>query len=259
MLLKVITLLILFLVVRSEFEYVKILNGYRSAYNGTTIEVTVIGVPSFRISHNDGVWYDASFSLMYQTKTVEDYNFKVGGTVVALPSLTWSFTTPIVFNGTLSFNLTASIMNSDASLTFVVKFNSEKKQLKFDTVVTNYDSSWKKNGNYLVLGYKLTVENNSTTAIPKTTYVKKKNGVGFGPYGLFEIVPITVAGTNVTTFSSEQTSTVIVVYDKFTGDMIHDPTISIQTPFGFINFDRETLIALIVILCVSMFVMGFKV
>eukprot|EP01080_Neovahlkampfia_damariscottae_P011297 gene11297-4108_t len=234
----------------SQFLYEKEAKGHTITSNGTTISVKLNGVPSFTVSYENGAKYSAEFKKIYQIESLENYNKKVGGSNVALPSLKWEFTEPEILGNTITFNLTAPFKKSDATLTFRIKFNSAFKSMKFDTIIENFDSTWKSKGNYLVFGYKLSIEQNSTS--DNKEFVKRSNQVKFGD-AVFEVKPTTESNQNVTIDLTEDDtdsskSAVVVVYEKFSGTLIHDPTITIETPFGFtISLDRETLILLTVL------------
>ena len=108
--------------------------------------------------------------------------------------------------------------------------------------------------------FRLQIETNSTTGeLP--TFERDKDTITFGS-GVFFVEPTTNSNTMVTMELSEdeddKTKTaVFIIYERFEGNLIHDPTISIKTPFGItIDIDRDTLIALTVLLFIAL---GFMI
>jgi len=119
--------------------------------------------------------------------------------------------------------------------------------------------SVKKKNQKLTLNTTIRLKIDSNTTKETKEFSKNKQDFKFGS-GTFSVAPKTQSNSNVfadlTESSADKTnSAVVVLYEKFEGTLIHDPTISIETPFGIVNLETETLIILSVILFCSIAMM----
>jgi hypothetical protein len=106
---------------------------------------------------------------------------------------------------------------------------------------------------------KISASPNATEETP-TGISKRSNGAKFGDAS-FDVAPKTTTNTNVLTVIGEdegnaKDTAIFVLYEKFNGTLIHDPTLSLESDGT--SFEQQTLI-IVAMLSIIAVVLGITV
>jgi hypothetical protein len=223
------------------------------------IEIKVEGSPSFVVKNrNSSAEYKMNFYQMYQVANETNPNAAVGGSNVALSSLSWKVSQFVNIADRVDFNMTST--SGSFFVQFRVKVYPASSNFKFDVVVQNYNSQWRSGANYLAFVYRLTQDDRDGKGERDSEGRKepgegegsnKKEKVSFGK-ALFTVdTPFgTVNGTKDSTLKFDKgqdgKAKVILLYPKFGDWMIQDPTLGTSAA-------NTNIISLLVVCVLALF------
>lgn len=193
--------------------------------------------PAFKIfavganeTTSDKNTYKFSLDAMCETAADVDGQFTtcLSGTTVNLAKFDWTFSTPVVTDTTIDFNITSAAQSYTppfTALQFNVHVNAARAQeVKFDILINGY--TWTNPDASLDIAYKMV----SKKTIKKASH---EGNVGDFDECSFDSSVSAVNGTAlIRTQASFNGSDIHLTYGHFAGDMIHDPVIAMTEESG---------------------------
>lgn len=233
------------------------------------IEIEVLGggnVPKFRVHHlaldetTDSV-YKVMMQHAFQTTSDDSpMRNKVPGTETSLPSLEWDFSPVEHHNDSLNFNITST--SNAPQFQFRVHVNDVDASIKFDTVINGMTAAqWKDASTHYATCFKIIQQRRrggKEEDLSAEPQVKNGREMRFGS-GRFEIEETAQTDekhikVRLTSDKEGSSKMACVVYDRWEGDMVHDPTFGVSSGAMSMASSTKTTLALVGSLLLMMLV-----
>lgn len=231
-------------------------------FENESIAIHIIGnenVPMYQFwqpgeNNSDSDKYQVKFIRLFEVIDENDdatYNQGnesiVPGSNNALASFSWDFSEKLEEETMVHFNMTS--VGESFTIQFRNHFDLNESSLKFDIVIEDYDFVSQSEDVMLVLTFHL--------ISPEKNMNQEQNRLSFGNNGYFESETEAEAGNatiqaGLSNGEDGSNKAAFISFERFTGRMVHDPTIGLESSSssipGYSNFLYPLGIALIGIL-----------